>query len=155
MASSGASKALPLNVTSACAERQETGERLQQRRLLGRVAHEELLEDEFASFDEAPHADQESIRAGAARQAGSLGIQERQGLDRQLAQARIGRPGGQHVQRRLEPDPGVAVEIVRREALLVHERLAERGGKACTLQHRADTILLGRVAAPGGLLPPS
>src|SRR4029450_4905134 len=46
----------------------------QERRLLVEVAHEELPHLEVLTIEEA-HADQEGVGAGAARQAGGLGVE--------------------------------------------------------------------------------
>src|SRR5512135_1111050 len=60
--------------------REKLGERLQQSRFLGGVAHEELLEHEIA-VDEARRPHQEGVGAGTASEAGCLGIQKDKGRE--------------------------------------------------------------------------
>ena len=75
------------------ARRKELRQAFEQGRLLGRIAHEVLLEYEFA-IHKTCHAHQEGIRAGASREPGRFGIQKGEALQGQVCDARVVGPLG-------------------------------------------------------------
>ena len=65
--------------------RQEVPKPFQHSRLLGRVAHEELLQEKLP-FYKTPDADQKGIGPGAARKAAGLGVQKGKRIQGQVGQ---------------------------------------------------------------------
>ena len=71
--------------------RKEVRQTFEQRGFLRGIAHKQLSENEL-SINEARRADEECIRASAARETGCLGVQKCERRKRKLLDARIVSP---------------------------------------------------------------
>ena len=108
--------------------RQVLGEAMEQRGFFAVIAHEELAQAEAGGIDRA-HADQERVGAGAAGEAGGLGIEEGPAGGMRASDG----AGGERVQQVLGQvgeigDVDAAVAAMALPELLGLEVLAERRG---------------------------
>ena len=106
-------------------------------RLLGWIAHEELGQTELVPI-EAADPDQKGVSAGAARQAGGLGVQISEGLGRHFSQARRVGPAADGVQGRGGGNRPLPQIIARRVARFHHEGLSLGGLQRLAFQNLFD-----------------